>query len=62
MSLFYLFFIISLAKGHQVTYNLKRVVTKYQCATFGDCSFNSFREKFNILVQKDKRMAGQADK
>ena len=48
MSLFYLFFIMSLAKGHRVTYNLKRVVTKYHCATFGDCSFNSFQESVNI--------------
>ena len=39
------FLTLTLGVGHCDAYILKRVVTKYNCAKFGDCSFNSFQEK-----------------
>ena len=37
------------------------ILTKYICAKFGEGSFNSFRVKFNVVVQRDDRMAGRTD-
>ena len=35
---------LTFGQGHSDMYALKRIVTKYLCAKFDDCSFNSFRE------------------
>ena len=42
------FFTLTLSEGRRAIYILKRLVTKYLCAKFGDCSSNSFRVKFIV--------------
>ena len=40
------FLTLTLGEGHRSTYILKRHITKYLCAKFDVCIFNSIREKW----------------
>jgi len=37
---------LTLGEGHRIMFILKHLATRYHCAKFDVCSFNSFREKW----------------
>ena len=49
LSLTLTFLTLTLDEGHHAPYHLKRIVTKYHCAKFGDCSFKKFQEKWKCF-------------